>query len=151
MIISQVIADINKFIYFPDDVQLNISFSRKISIFFSTFLYNIIVSLFFILLIFILDKYIFPITSSHKITGLTLTKAILWGGILVPIIEEFLFRFPLKYKRNYIFIAIEKVFDINLYKFWKKHFRVIFYLIAIGFGYIHLSNYLNSGMIFLLF
>lgn len=150
MSLLRIIQDINQFIVRPNDTKLDINFYQKTSIFLSAFLYKILVASVFIALLFIIDEYFYELDNSISSKKLTFFNAFISMVIAAPLIEEFLFRFPLKYKRNYIFIGIEKVFRINLYPFWQKYFRIIYYLFAVGFGYLHLTNYKNVGIILIL-
>ncbi len=150
MSLLRIIQDINQFLIRPNDTKLDIGFYQKTRIFLSAFLYKILVASVFIALLFIIDEYFYELDNSMSSKKLTFFNAFISMVIAAPLLEEFLFRFPLKYKRNYIFIGIEKVFRINLYPFWQKYFRIIFYLFAGGFGYLHLTNYIDLDIILIL-
>ena len=75
---------------------------------------------------------------------------VLMIAILVPIVEEFIFRFPLKYKRNYLFRLIDTGTNRKAEKIWYKHFPLFFYAFATVFGLIHSSNYNNTSLLFYL-
>ncbi|WP_293052911.1 CPBP family intramembrane glutamic endopeptidase [Paludibacter sp.] len=73
-------------------------------------------------------------------------------GIVDPVIEELIFRLPLRYQYNYIFKAIfSLVADLDrltpeqeesiITNFRQKYFGWFFYPMAILFGCIHISNF----------
>ncbi len=69
--------------------------------------------------------------------------------ILVPILEETIFRLFLKYKRNFLFRAIDRVSNTPIAKhFWVKYFHFFFYLSALIFAIVHIGNYTNTGLLF---
>jgi len=150
MNLLQMIKDINQFIIQPENIELDIGFNQKISVFLATFSYKLLGAIFFVCLGFILDEYIYNVEHSLSSSRLTFSEAFFYIVILFPILEEFIFRFPLKYERNYIFIGIEKIFHINIHQYWKKYFRIVFYLFALSFGFIHITNYQNIGIIVIL-
>lgn len=73
-------------------------------------------------------------------------------AIAVPILEELIFRLPLRYKYNYLFRPIvflisitrlipeEKLKDM-IQRYWKRIFKYLFYFLAILFGFIHITNF----------
>ncbi len=78
--------------------------------------------------------------------------------IIIPFIEEIIFRLFLKFKRNYLLQVI--IFILNgkgnnikngIINFWNKKYSWIFYSPAILFAFIHITNYdLTSASIYLL-
>lgn len=73
-------------------------------------------------------------------------------AVITPIIEEFIFRYPLRYKKNLFLIIgytlvglfhkdFEKRLKNSVGKFWDRKFGVLFYSSAIIFGLFHLINY----------
>lgn len=81
---------------------------------------------------------------------------VLLGVVLGPFLEEFIFRFPMKYSRNYLlqcliamvalFAPTESKSDIytNARKLWKRFFWVFFYLITSVFAFAHIYNYMDA-------
>lgn len=71
--------------------------------------------------------------------------AVLFG----PLFEELIFRFPLKFKRNFVFQFfwwLINTFNFNKFKGYLLQnrvliFKIFFYIIAILFGLIHISNF----------
>ena len=68
--------------------------------------------------------------------------------IIVPFIEELIFRLYLNYKRNFLFLGFDKIFNNKLREFWSKHFKLCFYFSALLFGLIHATNYSNTSVLF---
>lgn len=81
---------------------------------------------------------------------------ILIGVVLVPFVEELIFRLPLKYNRNYLLqflIAIVALFApaesktavyAAVRRFWKRFFWVFFYLMTSAFAFVHIYNYVDA-------
>lgn len=81
--------------------------------------------------------------------------------ILIPFIEELIFRLYLRYKNNYfarffifltLFTGVKNHDKIETWvtDFWTKRYLIIFYFSALLFGYVHLTNYDYSILIILL-
>lgn len=81
--------------------------------------------------------------------------------IIAPLLEETIFRLPLRYRRNYLFRLIAGGISITglvekeklqqkVLKFWKAFFPWFFYGMAIVFGLIHMTNYVNAKSLILL-
>lgn len=73
-------------------------------------------------------------------------------AMAVPILEELIFRLPLRYKYNYLFRSIvflisvtrlipEKKLKDMVQRYWKGIFKYLFYFLAISFGLIHITNF----------
>lgn len=88
--------------------------------------------------------------------------AILFLAVIVaPLIEETLFRLPLRYHRNYVLRLIVWCISItglvgkvklkqSVQRFWKTSFAWFFYGMAITFALIHMTNYANAKSLILL-
>lgn len=68
--------------------------------------------------------------------------------LVAPLIEEFIFRFPLKYRRNYIIHLLNWATKQWFKKRWDSIFKYFLYLLIIAFGLIHLPNFDNKELIF---
>ncbi len=67
------------------------------------------------------------------------------GAVIAPIMEEFIFRLPLKWKRNLPAIILNSVSSNDkVKKAWNRYYHIIFYIVAILFGLVHLTNFDNS-------
>lgn len=69
----------------------------------------------------------------------TLLYNILLIGLLIPFVEEILFRFPLRYNKIYNLIISKTL--------WNILFKILVYLVPVVFGLVHLSNY--NGLSFI--
>lgn len=80
--------------------------------------------------------------------------------ILIPFIEELIFRLYLRYKTNYLLrflvFTTSVTGEVNHEKagnwakqFWIRRYKVIFYFSAVLFGLVHITNYGISPMILL--
>jgi hypothetical protein len=83
-----------------------------------------------------------PLDDSHPVVLFILVV------LLAPLIEEFIFRFPLKYKRNYLVRLINFFSRGWLKKRWSSVFKYFLYLLVILFGLIHLMNFNNNENLF---
>ncbi len=141
---------INAFIRRPTDQVLKISVWEKLKFLVSGVVYDLGVAIGLVILQSLFD----PLMSEYEnILNQDLYPfwtAILVMTILPPLIEESIFRLPLKYKRNYLLRSIAYLFKTDFSSFWKKHLRVIVYLFSVVFGLVHLSNYQNVDAVFFL-
>ncbi len=100
--------------------------------------------------------------ENHQITLLLdilpIWVVLLLTIILIPFIEEIIFRLPLRFKRNYLLKLIIYIFHgknstitNSIQEFWNKKYAYIFYFSALVFASIHIFNYdLKSTIIYLL-
>jgi hypothetical protein len=104
----------------------------------------------------VIEHYGFIDTESHAVYSL-LEQLPVWMILLtmagiIPFIEELVFRLPLRFKYDYFsrlaillsYIAGKQnkiKFETWLKTFWTNNYRPIFYLYAIIFALIHLTNY----------
>ena len=139
---------INDFIKKPDDIPFQISLWQKLKFLVSGIVYDFGVA--FLLIIFI--SFLAPLTEDYEnILNQELYSfwmTIVFVTILPPLLEELIFRFPLKYKRNYLMRLIAYLFKVDLETFWRKHLRIIVYLFSAAFGFVHISNYSNVDFLF---
>ena len=104
-------------------------------------------------------------SEKHEITKLInqypISIIILLLVVIIPFIEELIFRLYLRFKYNYVAQSIlllssvtgaqnKSKLEIFLKNFWSKNFKAIFYLSAILFGYVHIFNFEYSTTILLL-
>lgn len=99
--------------------------------------------------------------ENHQISLLLETipiwLALLLTILLLPLIEEIFFRFPLRYNRNYLLrllmkIKLRNVENTNeIPEFWISKFPYIFYTSTIVFASLHLLNFdLQTTIIYLI-
>ncbi|TQI71153.1 CAAX prenyl protease-like protein [Gramella sp. Hel_I_59] len=138
--------DVYNWIKHPDEVRLTLSSGEKIKIVSKILILELFVGLLFLGLIYLIDSYVLnldmPLDDSHLILIFLLMV------VIAPMIEEFIFRFPLKYKRNYLLKFINYLSRGWLKDRWGSFFKYFLYLSVIVFGMIHLPNYNNSETLF---
>ncbi|MCP1994363.1 CPBP family intramembrane glutamic endopeptidase [Flavobacterium sp. HSC-61S13] len=72
----------------------------------------------------------------------TLFYNIIISAVLVPLMEELIFRFPLRYNNFYRYFVSEQK--------WNYVFKILVYLLPLIFGVVHLSNYENINIFILI-
>lgn len=99
-------------------------------------------------LIFGLEELGFVDTDNHMMNDLIESTPVIvilfLTVIIVPFIEELIFRLFLKWERNYLlqlFIAIFPKTKETLFRFWRTYFGYVFYFSVIVFGFVHITNY----------
>ena len=155
--IKETLFDFVQFLKNPKDEKIENKTKTQVAI-------SFIVLLFFCYLvvsiptsiIYILEKFGFYSTNEHAITGLMenlpIAIFLLVGVIIMPFIEELVFRLPLRFKNNLLYRFIlflsgiwgkrkKVIVRLFLTKKWKKHYLLFFYVLAILFAYIHLFNF----------
>lgn len=139
-----LLRDLLIFIKKPNDQQIEIPFREKVKIL-STLLIIEIIFTFLIIrpLIIGIDKLVKLKSDTEIYLEFTLIETIIVLVIIVPLIEEILFRYILRYKRITKTIMQEEK--------WKRLFPYLVYISTIGFGFIHISNYQNNDLDFYLF
>ena len=150
--IKTIVEDFYRFIKNPKELFTeSISNAQKWKIVFSillvgfalVFISSAIIS-FIELNIFELDSN--PIESIFDNKGVI--QILLLASLFIPFIEELIFRFPLKYERNLLFHFADYLTKNKALPFWNKNFKFFFYLSAVLFGLMHLTNYSNTNTLF---
>lgn len=162
--IKNTLKDFLQFLKFPTDKQDPIQTrTHKVKRLFTLLILDIpLMGLLSILVNFFNERGWVKI-ENHQITLLLelfpIWMVLVLTIIIIPFIEEIIFRLFLKYKRNYLLKAIASVFNqktINktdnlIVNFWNKRYFAFFYGSAILFGIIHITNYdSQSTIIYLL-
>ncbi len=111
-------------------------------LFFAAMLLNLLV---IVPLLGLVDEYVMEIEESNMLSGFTIWFLLFLTVVFAPLWEELVFRFPLKPERNYVVRFLDKLAGRPLFsKFWNRNFAVIFYLIALLFGFVHSFNFTNE-------
>lgn len=143
---KKIYNDIYNWVKHPDEVSLNLQTGEKIKMVSKILLLELLFALPFLGLIYLIDLYILklemPLDDSHPILIFTFVV------FIAPVLEEFIFRFPLKYRRNYLARLISFLSKGWLIKRWNSIFKYFLYLSVIVFGLIHLPNFNNSETLF---
>ncbi|WP_134089938.1 CPBP family intramembrane glutamic endopeptidase [Olivibacter sp. XZL3] len=143
------IKKINAFIREPVEFFSEpLSRIEKVRIFFIAFLYKLVVVCLFLAILYMVDKYLMVLRQ--PLLNMRLWVYLLFAIIVAPLLEELIFRLPLRYHQNWLWRKIERLFGLEPSVFWKKNYRYILYTCVLLFGVIHLVNYSNSEFFFYL-
>ena len=143
---KRILSEVLVFIKFPNDERIdNWSLKKNIKYLFSIFIFELALNVLVLFpILYFLNK-IEPLIVEDQIDYKhnTLLESLIIAGVLVPIIEEFIFRYLLRYN---------KVFSVFINKGkWNIYFKYLVYLSILFFGFIHSSNYTNESVLFYLF
>src|SRR5690606_36181397 len=127
---------------FSDRITANDRYRIFTVLFFAILLLN---ALFIVPLLGFVHEYIMKIEAAGLLRNFSIGMMLFMAVVAAPILEEILFRLPLKYERNYVLRVLDKIAGKPVFfNFWKRNFAVIFYLVAILFGFVHSFNYKNE-------
>lgn len=145
---KSLLLNIIKWIKQPDDIELNISFSKKVCLLFQTLLLDYFIAIAIFVIVYFIHEYVLRLES--PLMELNINELLLIGVVVMPFFEELIFRFPLKYKRNYLFRCFNFLSKGWIRKKWTFIFKYFLYLMILLFGFLHLSNFSNIGILFYL-
>ncbi len=149
--ITKIYSDLFCFLKNPDENKIDLSSKSKWKIIFFILLLDYVIAFSTVIIIDLFEEYeILKLDYNDIFFDKSFIFILVLAGIIVPIIEEFIFRFPLKYQRNYVFRAIDYLFKNKGKMFWNKYFKFIFYSFAMVFALVHITNYNNNSIIFFL-
>lgn len=146
----------------PDPIQTNQQKAKRL---FSLLIIDILVIVILMPIMYVLEKFGLVDFKNHQLAKLMNESPIpiilLVLVVIIPFIEELIFRLYLRFKYNYVAQSIlllstlagarnKAKIEICLKNFWSKNFKTIFYLSAIIFGCVHIFNYDYSLTILLL-
>ncbi|MBW8360682.1 MAG: CPBP family intramembrane metalloprotease [Kaistella sp.] len=147
--IKDISTEIRKFLQFlkspkysfSDHISLNDKYRIFTVLFFAVLILNMAV---IIPLLSYVDEQFLKI-ESLSLFEYTIGTILLFAVIIAPVLEELVFRFPLKYERNYVFRFVDKITGRTFFsQFWKNNFSLIFYTVALLFGFAHSLNFKND-------
>lgn len=154
-IIKSTLKDLFGFLKNPKEEQdIDQSTQKKAKRFFSILAIDLSIMILLSLLINGFAKLGWIEIENHKVKLLIELMPIwlvfLLTVIVIPFVEEIIFRLFLKFKRNYFLQIIISLFPqskTSISRFWTKKFGYVFYISAIAFALIHISNYDSNGKI----
>lgn len=137
------ITEVFDFIKNPKDQRIeNWSIGKNVKYIIYVLALDLLINIvLFLPILFLLDA-AESIISETRIdySEMSLGYALLLVGLLVPIIEEIIFRLPLRYNKLFsYFISRNK---------WDRIFRFLVYSSILFFGFVHGSNYENKSIFF---
>lgn len=142
---------------------LNPSFKIRLKYFWQAFLLNLIVSgLVSFILLALKSKEIINIDQSRLefiLNYMPFWLFLFLASVLIPLIEETIFRLPLTRKFNPLYFIIKVYFQIKndkekddkylIQEIWQKVFKSFFFISALTFSIVHLTNYdLTSNLVY---
>lgn len=133
---KQILIDFWQFIKKPQDFPD--TKSNKWKVFFTLFVAELLLLVVYLPAAALLDKYV-VLEQSIDLSSSAIGSLFLFV-LLIPLIEEVIFRLGLR--RKYL---IEAIFDE---KAWHRWFPFFVYSSTIIFGLVHISNYANTQWIF---
>lgn len=120
----------------PKDVRIkNYTLIKNIKYILYTFLADLSLTLIFFPFLYLLSKNNLIPEDFERInyTDNTLLKSLMVIAVFVPLLEEIIFRFPIRYNKLYRYFISAKVWDFL--------FKILVYIIPLLFGFVHLSNF----------
>lgn len=157
------------FLFFrnPDDKPASNQTLREKSLkLFLVLILDLAIASIFALVLSALEKQGLFSMENHKIIELlkSMPKGVVFISfiIIVPIVEELIFRLYLRYKNNYLLRLFVSLFYVagknrkehiekRIKKVWYKKYGYIFYFSAILFGFVHIFNFNSDKNLLLLF
>ena len=140
---KNILLEVYNFIKNPNDQRIeNWTFKKNVKYILVILCFELVFNaLFFIPLIYLLNK-VEPILYETRIdyNSNTFLQTLIITAFLVPIAEEMIFRYLLRYNKLF-----SKIVDINK---WNFLFKILVYISIILFGFLHSSNFENSSTFF---
>ncbi|WP_286812750.1 MULTISPECIES: CPBP family intramembrane glutamic endopeptidase [unclassified Maribacter] len=138
--IKETLLDLYHFIKNPTDTRFELSFKEKTSFIFILLIFELIITFVLIAPIEWGMNLLIDVRTDRINYHETIWVMVFGYIMLMPLIEELIFRYFLRYKGfKTRFISIKK---------WKSIFHILVYLSALMFGLVHLTNYTNNENVF---
>ena len=138
--IKETLLDFYHFVKNPKDNRINLSFKDRLVFIFSLLLFELIITALFIIPLEYGIELVIDVRFDKIDYSETVWIIVLLQVLLIPFIEELIFRYFLRYKGfKTRFIGGDK---------WKRIFGILVYTSASLFGLVHISNYNNNDYIF---
>ena len=132
--LKSIFSDFIRFLKKPNDFQYKYGLKEKVTLIFLFIAIEVVIVYSIVYPIDIL----FPIDLPHFDYSKTIPNMIMLYVILVPLAEELMFRYILRYK-GFLRKIIKR-------KLWDKTFPFLVYLSSFLFGYIHMGNFENLNV-----
>lgn len=140
--IRTLFADLLSFVKKPNDQQITLSITQKFKLIFILLSIELILTFSIILPLNLGINELVQVKNMKYDYSDTFLQSLLLWVLLVPFIEELVFRYVLRYQ------GLKKRFLKKTT--WNIIFPALVYIFSIGFGFIHISNYLNEDKLFLI-
>ncbi|KUJ50832.1 CPBP family intramembrane glutamic endopeptidase [Chryseobacterium sp. JAH] len=140
---KSILNDFFNFLKKPNDQQIHLSTKNKFSLIFKLLILELLFTLIIVTpLNYLIDEFITIKSPSLDYKFNTIYAIIALMVLIVPFVEEIMFRSILRY--NSIF---SKWIDREK---WDRYFPYLVYTMSIAFGLVHASNYYNDSLSFYL-
>lgn len=141
--IKNTLTDLLHFLKKPNDKQVNLSAKQKIKFLLILLFAELLITFVIILpLDSGINELILIKTDKFDYKTDTFSSTFLFFVLIIPFLEEVFFRYFLRYKGIKSRIISRKNWDVI--------FPYLVYLFTVSFGFIHVSNYLNTDIVFYL-
>ncbi|WP_230657115.1 CPBP family intramembrane glutamic endopeptidase [Psychrobacter sp. I-STPA10] len=138
--IREVLTDLFQFVKHPDDHQLNLPFKGKLQYFLITFIFNVIFLTLAVVPFLLLIDYLMPLRDNSLKEYSTILHFLSFYVVFIPLFEETVFRFFLRYRKFYrFFISRQK---------WDKIFPFLVYFSVLILSVIHTVVHYNNSIWF---
>lgn len=139
---KSILNDFFNFLKKPNDQQIHLSTKNKFSLIFKLLILELLFTLIIVTpLNYLIDEFITIKSPSLDYKFNTIYAIIALMVLIVPFVEEIMFRSILRY--NSIF---SKWIDREK---WDRYFPYLVYTMSIAFGLVHASNYYNDSLSFI--
>lgn len=140
---KSILNDFFNFLKKPNDQQIHLSIKNRFSLIFKLLILELLFTLIIVLPInYLIDEFVTIKTPSLDYRFNTIYAIILLMVLIVPFLEEIMFRSILRYNSFFVKkISREK---------WNRYFPYLVYAMSIAFGLVHASNYYNDSLTFYL-
>ena len=140
--IKTILTDLYQFLRRPNDEQLKLSLKDKLQFILILFGFEIALSLAIIFPLLYLINEMSPLKQDRFDYIDTFIHSLLLWVFIVPLIEELIFRYLLRFTKTKSVLFTRKE--------WDKIFPYLVYIPAICFGLVHITNFNNSSILFYL-
>lgn len=139
--IKSILVDFLEFIKRPTDFQINFTFKNKLFTIFTILILELLLTLLIVLPIqYILLEFLPLEEAILDPKWQTVSILIIFMIIIIPFIEEIVFRYILRYNRLF-----QKIIDREK---WNKIFPFLVYFFSLSFGVVHATNYIDDTLLF---
>ncbi|QDP85916.1 CPBP family intramembrane metalloprotease [Chryseobacterium sp. SNU WT5] len=140
MTIKIILTDLYEFLRRPNDEQIKLNFKNKFQFILILLGFEIAISLAVIFPLMYLINEITPIKQDRFDYADTFFNSILYWVLIVPVIEEIMFRYFMRFTKTKSILFTRKE--------WDKIFPFLVYIPVICFGLVHISNFTNDSTLF---
>lgn len=138
--IKTILSDFYQFLRKPNDEQLKLNFKDKFQFILILLGFEILVTIALVFPLMYLINEVMPIKQDRFDYADTFFSSILYWVLIVPFIEEIIFRYFLRFTKTKSILFTRKE--------WDKIFPFLVYIPAICFGLVHISNFANNTTLF---